>query len=305
MELLPRFGPSRRSYISGVLALGMSTMAGGACAADDLESGKFSREVLELLRLRRPQWQFELSKKPATIVSGNKELYLGNLFDIVHALRGRDRENRILDFVDAVVTAVKDTTAPQTYDAVRHLLRARVVPASYENQTFGNNVSMLIRPLSGATRVACAIDGDKAVEFVTTKHLKDWSMEPDAVLAAAVANLDDTSRGVEIKVLQASGGPGHFATVNVTDSYAAARLLAPRFMARLRAQLGPAVFAAVPNRDFLVAWSADFAKKREFAAQVAKDAATEAYALTNELFVSSAEGLRVATSAELREHGRS
>lgn len=283
----------------------IATLAGPTSAADDLENGAFRQEVLALLSRRRPQWKFEPAGKSDTIVSGSKRLYLGNLFDLVQGRRDEDRESHILEFADAVVTVASETSQSKTFEEIRSQLRVRIVPASYETNATPENIGLVLQPLSIAARLACAIDGRSAIEFVTTRHLRAWSMAANPVLATAIGNLDDASQDVEIKVRPERGGPGRFATVNVADSYAAARLLAPRFMTRVREQLGPKVFVGVPNRDFLVAWSTDFSKKSDFAAQVTKDAASKPYPLTDELFVSSAQELRVATAAERSDHGRS
>ena len=294
----------RRAILTGAVALGVSAFVKRARAENDLDNYKFAQEVLDLLHKLRPDYTFELGSKPATLVKGGQELYLGNLYDLVNGRSGQDRENRILDFVDAVVTSVNAPSRTQAFDEVRGLLRARIVPEIYETQTLGGDVRMVVRPLSKTTRIAYAIDGEKTVQFVTTQNLSNWTVTADSVHDLAIANLDGLAHDTEIAVKTLNGGAGHYATVNIADSYAAARLLSPVFMRRLREGLGGNIFAGVPNRDFLVAWSADFARKQEFAAQVAKDAATEAYALTDEIFVSSDQGLRLATPKELADHGR-
>ena len=88
------------------------------------------------------------------------------------------------------------------------------------------------------------------------------------------------------------------------DGYVAARLLAPRFMERMGDELGPEHFVGVPHRDLLMAWSVDCSAKRQLATLLTQYASISAYRLTDEIFVWSADGLRIANAAELAEHGR-
>ena len=294
----------RRTLVKATAVLGLSGLTKHAYAENDLDNYKFAQDVLNLLHKRRPDYNFVIGSKPATIVSGSHELYLGNLYDLVNGRSGQDRENRILDFVDTSITAVRAPSKTLTFDSVRSLLRARIVPDSYENASAGGDVKIVVRPLSKLTRIAYVIDSEKTVEFVTTQHLSKWTVTADSVHDLAIANLDGMAHDTEIEVRTTDAGSGRYASLNFLDSYSAAHLLSPVFMTRLRESLGPKLFVGVPNRDFLVAWSSDFAKKKEFAAQVAEDFTRQAYTLTDELFVSSADGLRLVTPQELAEHGR-
>jgi uncharacterized protein YtpQ (UPF0354 family) len=88
------------------------------------------------------------------------------------------------------------------------------------------------------------------------------------------------------------------------DDYAAARLLAPKFMERMAEALGPEYFVAAPVRSVLAAWSVDCSARVQVAAHVREVAATQAYAITDELFVWSSDGIRLANAAELADNGR-
>jgi hypothetical protein len=75
-------------------------------------------------------------------------------------------------------------------------------------------------------------------------------------------------------------------------------------MERMGEELGPEHFVSVPHRDLLMAWSVDCSAKRQLAALATQYASISAYRLTDEIFVWSADGLRLANAAELAEHGR-
>lgn len=76
-------------------------------------------------------------------------------------------------------------------------------------------------------------------------------------------------------------------------------------MTRVREALKtPVVFAAIPNRDFLVTWTPDFSKRENFAGLVSRDLHEKPHPLTDALFVVSDQGVRLADAGELADHGR-
>lgn len=297
---------TRRVTALGVASTSLFAFARPASAADALSNGQFRKEVMALLERKRPQWKLRLEPDPTEFMTGEKRANLGNLYKTLDGLTGKAREDRILEFFDATAAIGQDDPAEKDFKIAQPRLRARLVHVDYETQVnrAGADVKLLVRPMSKDLRVAYVIDSDKAVQYVMAKHLAAWSADAEAVHVAGVANLDALSRDLPIKVQGAASGPGRYAMVSITDSYAAARVLAPNFMQRMRDALGPTLIVGVPNRDFLIAWTPDFDKRHGFAAQVAKDAERQAYALSDELFVSSAAGLRVTTRQELADHGR-
>lgn len=69
-------------------------------------------------------------------------------------------------------------------------------------------------------------------------------------------------------------------------------------MRRLRAALGDILIVGIPNRDFLVAWTPDFAGRAGFVAQISRDMQRRPHPRTDELFVATTDGVRPATRAE-------
>lgn len=96
-----------------------------------------------------------------------------------------------------------------------------------------------------------------------------------------------------------------YVIVDTHDGYDAVRLLLPNFMARLRTTLEVLrVFAGIPNRDFLVAWTPDFAARKGFALKLREDVLVRNHPLTDALFTSSDAGVALATPEEMRDHAR-
>jgi len=294
---------TRRAFAAGALAAALATPL-PAFAADPLASGQFRDEVVALLRRQRPKLQLELLPHPAALRVGRQEVYLANLYQSCLEATGARREAIILAFFDAMTSAPDDEVG-KTFEAARGRLRPRIIRAAASSTGADDRLTPLTRPFSGKTRIAYVIDNPQTMAFVSKGKPDQWGVAADAIHAAAVENLDRSSRDIPIRSQAPHPGSGLVVIMQGPDDYAAARLLAPKFMERMGEELGPEHFVGIPNRGLFLAWSVDCSVKHELAALVAAYAETGAYPVTDELFVRSAEGTRPANAAELAEHGRS
>jgi uncharacterized protein YtpQ (UPF0354 family) len=294
---------TRRSVIAGSATVVLCNPHRRAFAGDPMEDGSFRDEVVRLIKQRRPQLQIELPQDPGSLIIGKKHVYLENLYRTIANATGRAREEAILNFVDMGLAAGGSDPAERDFAVARPRLRARIIHRDYQNLENASN-RIVVRPLSEETRLAYVIDSDASAQFVMEAHIQAWSTTADVVHISAIENLDTISRHVEINASSGDQTPGGYATHSVSDSFAAARIVSSVFMKRLHEILGAQIFVAVPNRDFLVAWTPDWEKRREFSEQVTKDILNRPYPLSDELFVSAADGLRLATKQELADHGR-
>jgi Protein of unknown function (DUF1444) len=268
-----------------------------------MEDGSFRGEVVALIKKRRPQLKIDLPQDPGSLIFGRKHVYLENLYRTMATSTGRERDDAILKFIDMAIASGGGDLAEVDFAEARPRLRPRIIHRDYQNLEDANN-KIVVRPLSDETRIAYVIDSEASVQYVMEAQLQTWSTTAAIVHTAAIENLDAISSEVEIETSSGEQNHGRYATVNERDSYAAARLLSPVFVKRLHDSLGAAIFVAMPNRDFLVAWTPDWEKRREFAEQVSKDILNRPYPLSDELFVSASDGLRLATKQELADHGR-
>lgn len=305
MHRVPAFpiAVTRRSLTAGAAALALASLSPRFAVAAALTSEQFRDEVIEILRRVRPEWRVEaLPHDPTTLLIDNERLYLTNLFSRFGELGPSEREAGILRFVDAMMGGLREGRAP-TFAAARSRLRARLVSAELVAQSGEGKLMLVTRPFSPKARIAYVVDSSLTMAYVSKNALEKWSVDEEAVHAAAIENLDAISRDVTIAPHAAHPGSGLVVFIQDKDGYAAARLLAPIFMARMGEELGPEHYVGAPVRDLLIAWSVDFSDKPAIAALVAKCAAG-AYAVTDELFVWSADGVRPMNAAELAEHGR-
>lgn len=260
--------------------------------ADALSSGAFRQEVAAILQQRRPDLALTLPDDPAVIQAGSVTVYLGNLYLQVRDLTGARRREEIARFLDEGIRAGQPE--PQGWAEARERLRAQIVPIEY--RTAGPK--LLSRDFSRQVVIAYAVDSPDSFQLVTEEMAAHWGVDAGTIHAAAIEGLDGISADIEIAAKAAAKGSGRFATVATQDGYDAARILAPRFLKRLRAALGDTVVIGIPNRDFLVAWTPDFAARADFVAQIRKDMTAQPHSRTDELFVATAAGVRPATEAE-------
>ena len=285
----------RRTMLVGAATLTLRPVAGHT---DTLDDGSFAQHVMALLAASHPDWVVTADDDPLSIKIGSVSVFLRNIYLHTRELPAEQRDVEIVTLIERGFSPPFDTTA--TFDAVRSSLRIQIEPIDYLAK-----VPTIVHQdfMAGLMRV-CAVDQACRYATLLQPQLDSWQRPREAVEQAAIANLEAQSDQVPVQ-WERHNGAGAYVTTNVGDGYDAARLLLPRFMKRVRDALGSsAVFAAIPNRDFLVAWTNDFSKRVAFAALVARDIHKQPHPLTDALFVVSESDLRLATAAELADHGR-
>lgn len=302
MAVLGRDRVGRRWVLGAIAGLAVAGAAPIAASAGET----FRQEVATLLHRRRPTLKFSLPADPETIdvkAGGNTlQVYLGNLQRQIGDDRGAPRERQILEFFDRVsAVAPADGGGRRTWAQARANLRIQIVPIEYRQQATG----LIVRDLTGKVVIAYAHDQGQRYALVTQDDLKSWGVGADAVHAAALAGLAAASTKLPVTAKRSADRRGAYATIATNDGYDAARLLVPSVRQKLRKALGSdRVIVAIPNRDFLVAWTPDFSERADFAAKAGEDSRSRSHPLTDELFVVDANGVRIATATERAEQRR-
>jgi uncharacterized protein YtpQ (UPF0354 family) len=268
--------------------------------ADDLASGAFKGEVLALIKRERPTLGVADTGKSDAISVASWGLGLANLFRNVRDLSGREREEVILRFVDRAIAPAEPEFA--TLASAAPKLRVQIVPSEFAEGRTGA-AKLVSRPLSPYVAIGYAIDESDRMSYLTEDQLGRWEADLADVNALAVANLDSMSVDIPLNA-QGAEGEGRFWVHYFDDGYGAARILCPDFVARLRIALGEKFFVGLPNREILIAWSPDWHQKMQFAEQIRSDFVSEPHPRSPEIFAIDEGRLRLATAAELRDHGR-
>lgn len=293
---------SRRQMIGAALSTGFGmTFGANLTKADDLQDGDFKQEVIRLLAEQRPDWTVDPTEDPTSIRIDHNLLSLSNIFRVVEHRPAADRQKAILDFFDSVLLAENRSAAATdiSYADAKPRLYPQIIPNEFKDVI----KDLVARPFFVDLSVGFALDNGVKYELIHERALKAWGVDPQSLERDAMANLDTlaASQTLEPKRRQ----QGAYAVCDTTDGYAAARILLPAFMKRLRTALeAPQICVAIPNRDFLLAWTPDFALRTRFAAQVEEDAASRDHPFTDALFMSDETGIRLMDAGELADHGR-
>jgi uncharacterized protein YtpQ (UPF0354 family) len=278
----------RRRMLVGLTALAPVRAALGQ--PTDMRS--FRTQVLTILRQKYPQLRAKRGKEDSLIEIEDGAIDLTNLHGKVRQLPADQQQAATIDYVDRLLERVgkADDAKRASWVEMSKLLRPRLVAPEIRRIA----PTMLLQAFATGALTAYVLDHGRQVEYLQRDMLNPWGVDSQRVHEAAVANLEALSQDVEIELHEARDG-GRFTAITTDDSYDAARLVLPRFRARLLGTLGEPIFAGVPNRDFLVAWSAD-ASFAAFADRVAKDFGEQPYPITDTIFRVDRQGVRPATA---------
>ena len=257
----------------------------------------FRDQVLEIMRRKFPDARARPGPDDGSISVESAIFNLDNIYATAHLLPVADREAAVVDFVARLLESRDRSRTAKDIGWVeaKGVLRARLVPVHH----FPPDAEILRRPFSPGVVVGYAIDHGRQVRFASRSDRAQWKVKLDQIHEAAVANLESLSEAVPLEISEARGG-GRFLVVDTNDSYDAARLVLPRFRGRLLAALGEPIFVGIPNRDFLVAWSANNAQFVQLVARVVEDFGQQPYPITDRIFHVDRQGVRPATASERR-----
>lgn len=125
---------------------------------------------------------------------------------------------------------------------------------------------------------------------VTLPDCRRWRLDVDALHEQAVANLVNRSHEITMEGSRTEGYT--MLALSTPDAYNATRVLLPDLHKKLREYLGPTFYAAMPNREFLLAFNSEreevIARVRQ---QVASDYAKARHPLSSKLFLVTADGI--------------
>ncbi len=270
----------------------------------------FAQHVEKVIQKSFPEWDCHLQDSSA-LICGNATIGIENLRR--RTIEIKAEENAIDDIIIQHVGLAKAhslqpgervpvnnrnvTTAGTEAWPDAELLRPQLVPIEYSKHLGDNNVSEFLPGIL----IAWAIDYPDRYEFVLDNHIQQWSVTRDSVRDKALHNLEKISAQLNIQAQRPKDPslPGKWLSIAVNDGYAAARILLPSVRKRIVELLGDNYFIAFPNRDFLIAWSNDFANHMEYMAQVEKDFKSRHHPLSPEIFIGNAQGVRKASASEL------
>ncbi len=237
----------------------------------------FQAVVLKVLQSRFPAERWAKDANPDAVRCGEDWQFGLQTIYAEHrrrGLRGADLEDLVAGHFTRVLENARTKPLAPEWPASKPDLRPQLVPAEY-----GEQVPILAFPFNADVVATVVIDLPHGYSLVRPEDADRWGVTPGELFAAATENLNTASANVRAQAIQ---GPNRCIGIQEMDGYDAARILVPGFRHFLGTHLSFPFFAAVPNRDFLIAWADDCEPGfHEFAKQkVVKDFGERPYPLS-------------------------
>jgi len=259
------------SAVFVVLTLWCVTAAAADCPIDPKA---FQSEVLAMLKQEFPGQAFKAGNSSDVIVRDKVEFGPSNLRArlclVSPPLSAKERVAAARSHFRSTLSIADQRPAgkPEAWASVQDQVMLQLMPAEYA-QKFQDDKALVSRPFIPGVASAVVIDGEKGYRYVRKIDIAQWKIAADALFEQALKNLDAKSKAAK---QQGSRGPDKFLAFEEKDGYDAARILLPWVRSEAARLLGDPFLAAMPNRDFLILWSAqNSAEFQKFTRQKARD----------------------------------
>lgn len=249
--------------------------------------------AFELLQKEHPDWALERVDKNSIRIQVRGQIghiYLDNILRTAgsdRTLAGKLIEKSAQQLSQQPEMSTGNAATPRLDDVKSHL-RPTLVPHDYARR-----FELSGKVFADDLWEALVIDSPQSTRYVRTLDLSAWQVELNPLLHLAESALWQDIRALPLIAESPtdSAKPGKFIGVDTHDGYAAARLALPEFRDALAKELSYPFYAAVPNRDFLIAWSKDYAFADQFAAKVSEDFRTRSHPISSRVYRVDADRL--------------
>lgn len=257
---------------------------------EELFRRKLANEVLEPLRLRHPEQDFEFDEKG--IRGRNRVVYLSNLHREVRESPSR-REEIIRHFVDSLAQTADMGIGQESWEDARDHILPVLKPRNYIDPA-GSTQHLLVSEWLADLVICYVISSSNLLRFVTGWDADRWATEAQALHDLALKNLRRLPWPDRMEGVRPQEG-GHLILVATNDSLASSRLLHPDLHRMFSGPLGSPFCAGIPDRGTLVLYSDRRPLKKRISRRVHTDYRRAAYPLTARSFLVTADGIAAAS----------
>jgi uncharacterized protein YtpQ (UPF0354 family) len=251
------------------------------------EPEAFAEQVVHMLRRLHPATSVELSGPRELLINGRR-LDLDNLYRMVSQTpeRGVELTEQYLEnLFSGEVTSVEALP----FDLARQMVMPRIHPESIFDHLERELVAHA--PYVNDTAILFVIDLPQMTVSITTEQMIRWGVTTDELEDLARLNLRETSKNIELRIIDAEDG-GRAAIFSNRDGYDAARLLLLDLHEKLAPELGGDFLVATPARDVFVAMSVSpDAFIERVSDRVRQDFKMLPYPITTDLFYVTRDGV--------------
>ncbi len=252
-----------------------------------MDAESFRDFVLDVLREAFPEQPFAPGDRSDAIRWKDSEIGLHNLHADAALLRtepDRVRQTIVEHFSRIVqLTDVELAVLPSTWEDARSRVRLQLMPAAFARA--GVSVTY---PFLDEVLISIVVDAEHGYAYVRSEDVERWQISLIDLYESACENLTEASQNLGISLYQ---GPPAIIALDTSDGYAAARILLPSLREFVIDRLGSPFCAGIPNRDFLIMWSAntDEEFQASMKAQLVEDTLSRSHPLSNRILRVTAE----------------
>jgi uncharacterized protein YtpQ (UPF0354 family) len=257
---------------------------------DELLMRQLANEVLEKLRKRHPEQEFEFDQKG--IRGKDRMVYLSNLYREVRAAPAR-REAIVKHFIDNLSLSAEATMGYETWEEVQGHILPVLKPRDYIDPDSPTQ-HLLISEWLVDVVICYVIKSKKYYRFVTGWDVNRWGTDAQSLHQLAVDNLSRLPWPNRLVGARQKDG-GRVILVETNDSLASSRILHPELHRLFSGPLGSPFWAGIPDRNTLVTYSDRRSLKQRMRRRLRKDHNTSAYAITPLPFLVTPDGIAPAT----------
>ncbi|MGO9916495.1 MAG: DUF1444 family protein [Isosphaeraceae bacterium] len=257
---------------------------------EELALRKLTNEVLELLRQRHPEQDFQLDEKG--IRGHNRVVFMSNLYREVRAAPAR-RDQIIQHFVQGLGQSVDLPLGEESWEDAQTRLLPLLKPREYLDSDRATRYSLVTDWLPDVV-ICYALRTKDIFRFVTTADVDRWQTDAQAIHQVAIANLCRLAWPAKLEGSRQPDG-GRVIVIATSDGLASSRLLHPDLHRLFRGPLGSPFLAGIPDRDTLVVYSNRRRIKQRIGRQLGKDHRTSGYPITPRPFLVTPDGIAPAS----------
>ena len=245
----------------------------------------FRNQVYMIVSKLYPKEDFQLpDNDPDVIIAREVQVGLQNLE--AKFLKSDQKEPTLEALTKEHFSFVFDSVEPKilSFEDVLPQLRPQLMP-----QEYAQRAPIVSIPFGKTLCVGIVVDDEKGYLYLNQEDISQWQKSPEALLDTAIENLDKASS--KLVMHTSKNEQAKFISIGAQDGFDAARILSPKLHDFISEQIGSPFHFGVPNRDFLICWSAASEKFMEFAkTKIRKVFEEQPYPLSPNTFVIDSKG---------------
>jgi uncharacterized protein YtpQ (UPF0354 family) len=253
---------------------------------EELFRRKLTNEVLERLREKHPDQDFQLDEKG--IRGKNRVVFLSNLHREIR--EAPDRRNELIKhFVDSLALSAELPMGQETWEEASPLIVPVLKPKDYIDSS-GPTQHLLVTEWLADVIICYAIKTKEIFRFVTGWDANRWGTNGEAIHQLAIENLAGLPWPERLHG-SSQGNEGRVIVVATNDSLASSRLLHPDLHRLFSGPLGSPFWAGIPDRNTLVVYSDRRRLKQRIERRLRKDHRASAYPVSPHPFLVTRDGI--------------